>query len=84
MNIAITLDTEQQSALDDLLADYNATQADPVDAETYLASVITGIVDDKVARNFETTAAALVSAAKSLSYEARLALISNVQAQLAP
>jgi hypothetical protein len=84
MNIAITLDTEQQSALDDLLADYNATQAAPVDVETYLASVITGVVDDKVARNFETTAAALVAAAKSLSYEARLALIANVEAQLAP
>jgi hypothetical protein len=84
MNIAITLDTEQQSALDDLLTDYNATQATPVSAETYLASVITGIVNDKVARNFEATANALVAAAKSLSYEARLALVANVQAQITP
>lgn len=82
MNITISLNSEQSNALDDLVADYNATQATPVSAETYLASVITGIVNDKVARNFEETANALVAAAKSLSYEARLALVADVQAQL--
>jgi hypothetical protein len=84
MNISISINAEQQSALDDLLSEYNATQEAPVDAETYLSAVLTGIINDRVTRNFEASANALVSAAKSLPYEARLALIADVQAQLNP
>jgi hypothetical protein len=84
MNISIILNAEQSNALDDLLADYNGTQETHVDAETYLVHVITGIVNDRVTRNFEASANALVSAAKSLPYEARLQLIAEVQAKLTP
>jgi len=82
MNITITLDTEQTGALDDLLADYNKKRDEPVTAEVYLVTVLTGLINDKVKRNFETTAGALVAAAKSLPYEARLQLIADVQAKL--
>jgi hypothetical protein len=82
MNISITLNTEQQGALDGLLADYNATRDTPVTEEIYLQTVLLGIVNDKVAKNFESTASALVSAAKSMPYEARLQLIQEVQTKL--
>lgn len=83
MNIPITLNAEQESALAGLVADYNAGRDTPVDATTYLATVLTGVIDDRVARNFEATASALVTAAKSMSYEARLDLIATVQSKLA-
>jgi hypothetical protein len=84
MNISITLDTEQTAALDELLADYNATLVTPVTAEDYLQAVLIGAVNDKVAQRFEATASSLVEAARQLSYEDRLALIAQVEAAVNP
>jgi hypothetical protein len=82
MNISITLNTEQTAALDDLLASHNAGLEAPVSAEAYLQTVLLGIIDDKVERQFEATANNLVKASKQLPYESRIALIAQVQAAI--
>jgi len=79
MNLSIALNAEQTAALDDLLAGYNATRQEPVTATAYLETVLTGIIDDKVKRRFDDTAAALVNATRQLPYEQRQALIAQVQ-----
>ena len=82
MQLELTLDAEQLSALDDLLADYNAGRSEPLTAKVYLETVVIGLVDERVKRNFEAVASALVSAAKSAPYEKRLELIELVQSTL--
>lgn len=84
MTFNIHLNAEQLSALDDMVADYNAGRENPVTAKAYLETVVTGLVDERVNRNFEAVASALVSAAKSAPYEKRLQLIATVQSELAP
>ena len=44
MNITITLNAEQQGALDDLVAAYNANRDEPVTATAYLQTVLLDIV----------------------------------------
>lgn len=82
MNISINLDEEQTGALDGLVADYNASREAPVTAGEYLQTVVIGIVNDRVKRNFESVASALVAAAKSAPYAKRQALIATVQSEL--
>ena len=82
MNIVITLNTEQTAALDDLLASHNAGLDAPASAESYLQTVLLGIIDDKVLQRFEATASNLVNASKQLPYESRIALIAQVQAAI--
>jgi len=82
MNLSISLNSEQESAANDLLADYNQSQETPLTLEEYFQTVLLGIVNDKVSKNFEATANALVAGAKALSYEDRVALIEQVQSQL--
>jgi hypothetical protein len=82
MNISITLNTEQAAALDELLASHNAGLDAPVSAEAYLQTVLLGIINDKVERQFEATANNLVKASKQLPYESRIALIAHVQAAI--
>lgn len=82
MNLELTFDAEQLSALDDMVEGYNAGRENPVTAKAYLETVVTGLVDERVRRNFEAVASALVSAAKSAPYEKRLELIAAVQAAL--
>lgn len=85
MNITLNLDAEQESALDDLLAEHNALAAPgatPDTPESYLSVVLMGVINDRVQRNFEATANALVSAAKSAPYQKRMELIALVQSQL--
>lgn len=82
MNLTLTLNAEQQSALDDLRADYNQGRETPVSESTYLETVLLGIINDRVAKKFKDSADALVAAAKALPYEARLQLIADVQAKL--
>jgi hypothetical protein len=82
MNISITLNTEQTAALDELLASHNAGLEAPISAEAYLQTVLLGIINDKVERQFEATANNLVKASKQLPYESRIALIAQVQAAI--
>lgn len=82
MQLELTFDAEQLSALDNIVADYNASREQPLTAKVYLETVVAGIVDERVKRNFEAVASALVSAAKSAPYEKRLELIATVQAAL--
>ena len=82
MNLSITLNTEQTAALDELLASHNAGLDAPVSAESYLQTVLLGIIDDKVSQRFEATAANLVNASRQLPYDSRIALIAQVQAAL--
>ena len=82
MNLSIQLNAEQESAANDLLTYYNKSQDAPLSLEDYFQTVLTGIINDKVNKNFEVAAQALVAGAKALPYENRIALIAQVQSQL--
>jgi hypothetical protein len=82
MNLSIQLNSEQESAANDLLVAYNKSQETPLTLEEYFQTVLIDVVNDKVAKNFEATANALVAGAKALPYESRVALIAQVQSQL--
>lgn len=82
MNLELTLNAEQLSALDDMVADYNAGRQNPVTAKAYLETVVTGLVDERVRQNFKAVADSLVEAAKSAPLEKRLQLIATVQTAL--
>lgn len=83
MNITITLDTEQDAALNDMLADFNNGKENPVTSEVYLQGVLMGCINDKVKQNFQASAKNLIEMAETAPYEQRLALIDLVQSQLA-
>jgi hypothetical protein len=80
MKINITLDTEQQAALDGMLERFNATQDEPLSTTAYLETVIMGVVNDEKNRQFDIRASQLVESARSLPYEQRLELIAQVSA----
>lgn len=82
MNILITLNNEQQSAADSLVEDYNKNVEDKLNAEKYFESVITNLINQRVAENFKTSANRLVEAANGLPYEARLNLIKEIEEKL--
>ena len=79
MNITITLNAEQQGALDDLVAAYNANRDEPVTATAYLQTVLLDIVDNRVRRNYDDAVERLKAAAKTLPYEQRNSLIAQVE-----
>lgn len=82
MNIttSITLNAEQQSALSDMLTDYNAVTGQPITREQYLQSILVGCINDRVSRNYDAAVERLKTATKQLPYETRLALIAQVEA----
>jgi len=82
MTITLTLDQEQQDALDAMLADYNASASSSLTAEEYLATVLHGAIAGKVKQRYDAALHELGSAAASLSYEARSALIAQVRAAI--
>lgn len=79
MDLHITLNTEQTAALNELVETYNLTSDVKATSVDYLQLVLTNIINDKVNQKFNASASQLVEAARKLPYEARLALISQVE-----
>lgn len=66
MNITLpTLDTEQQTALDQLATSYDTPQE-------WASALLLGLIDEQVLRNIDTKGRQLLEAAKQLSKEKRL------------
>jgi len=75
---SITLDAEQQAALEDLRSEYDpaATNGE------YLAEVLRGAIQGRVEANYRASVERLGEAAKTLPYEQRVALIQQVESQI--
>ena len=83
MNISISLTSEQNAALDDLLAEYVApTQSAPISADTYLQTVLMGVINDKVSEKFNKAASELVKAVQEAPYPKQVEIISLVKSTL--
>lgn len=82
MNILLELNLEQSDALQELVDGYNAEKTVQVTSQEYLSIVLQGIINDKVSQMFEQTASALVNASRLLPYDARIALISQVESAI--
>lgn len=74
-----TLNQEQQDALTELLADYNAALETPVTAEQYLAAILTGSLEAKMAQRYTRAMNELGDAARAMDYAARQGLIAQVR-----
>jgi len=82
MNIPLTLDAEYQSALDGMLARYNESASTVLTEPEYLAAVLNGAIGSEVKVLFDAEVARIGASAASLSYEARQALIVQIEAQI--
>lgn len=87
MTIEITLTTEQSDALNGVITAANAGLAEgatPYTPETYLTMLLTKAVESYAKTAYEASLRRLGEGAAALPYEARLALIAKVEAQIAP
>jgi hypothetical protein len=82
MNIPLTLNTEYQNALDGMLARYNESASVTLTEPEYLAAVLNGAIGVEVKALFDAEVARIGASAASLSYEARQALIVQIEAQI--
>ena len=82
MNIPITFDAEYQSAVDGLRARYNAATGQSLTEPQYHAAVLMGVYAGEVKSLFDQAVTSIGSAAASLPYADRQALIAQIQAQL--
>jgi len=82
MNIPLTLDTEQQNALNGLRAKYNEVTNQSLTEPEYIGAVLNGIIAGEVKALFDAEVARIGSAAASLSYSDRQALIAQIESQL--
>ena len=80
-----SLTTEQRAALDSLKASYCKTskQTSITDAE-FETLVMTGLIECEAKRLFDLAVQHLAEGAKAMSYDDRVALIQNVESQIAP
>lgn len=85
MTIELTLNDEQTDALAAVVASANAALAEdatPYTPESYFAEALTNAVNSYAATAYEATVKRIGTAAASLSYAGRQALISQIEAQL--
>jgi hypothetical protein len=80
ISTSITLDTEQQAALEDLRLAFNPE----LTAEEYLTQVLIGAIQGRVEANYKAALDRIGAAAKGLPFESRVALISQIESQLQP
>jgi len=84
MNIPLTLDAEYQSALDGMLARYNKSASKVLTEPEYLAAILNGAIGSEVKALFDAEVARIGSAAASLPYAERQALIAQIESQINP
>jgi hypothetical protein len=84
MQIDLLLNQEQLDAIGRRVAGYNAASGQTLTSETFLARSIMADINGYVTEDFSAAVARLGQGAATLPYEARLALIAQVESQLAP
>ena len=82
MNLPLSLDTEYQNALNGMLARYNESAATELTEPEYLATLLNGVIGVEVKALFDAEVARIGTAASTLSYAERQALIAQIEAQL--
>jgi hypothetical protein len=80
ISTSITLDAEQQAALEDLRSEYDPAATN----DEYLAEVLRGAIQGRVEANYKAALDRIGAAAKGLPFESRIALISQIESQLQP
>lgn len=79
----LTLDAEQRAALDSLRANHKKqTNLDLTDDE-YVSTVMLGIINGEAKRLFDAAVNRLATAAASMSYDARMSIVAQVESQVA-
>lgn len=74
------LDTEQQTALNQLVGEYNSQAGEQLTAEEFAALVLTNVVNDRKRQNIIATGEQLIAAAQSLPDAKRLQFTAAVEA----
>lgn len=82
MNIPLAFDDEYQSAIDGLRIKYNKDTGQSLTEPQYHAAVLMGVYAGEVKALFDQTVSSIGSAAESLPYAERQALIAQIQSQL--
>jgi hypothetical protein len=77
---SITLDAEQQAALEDLRSEYDPAATN----DEYLAEVLRGAIQGRVEANYREALDRIGAAAKGLPFEQRLQLIQQIESQIQP
>lgn len=74
------LDTEQQTALNQLVGEYNSQAGEQLTAEEFAALVLTNVVNDRKRQNIIAKGEQLIAAAQSLPDAKRLQFTAAVEA----
>ena len=82
MDIPITLDAENQNALNAMLTRYNESADTVLTEPEYLAAILSNAIRAEARALFEAEVASIKASLTSLSYAGRQALISQIEAQL--
>jgi len=82
MTIPLTLDDEYQNALNAMRARYNESAIQNYTEVEYLAVILNGVIGSEVKALFDAEVARIGTAAASLPYAERQALLAQIEAQL--
>jgi hypothetical protein len=82
MDIPLTLDAENQNALNAMLTRYNESADTVLTEPEYLAAILSNAIGAEARALFEAEVASIKASLASLSYAGRQALISQIEAQL--
>ena len=74
------LDTEQQTALNQLVGEYNSQAGEQLTAEEFAALVLTNVVNDRKRQNIIAKGEQLIAAAQALQDQKRLQFTAAAEA----
>ena len=74
------LDTEQQTALNQLVGEYNSQAGEQLTAEEFAALVLTNVVNDRKRQNIIAKGEQLIAAAQALPDQKRLQFTAAAEA----
>jgi len=78
----ITLNTEQRAALDSLKASHKEQTNLNLTDDEYISAVMLGIINEESKRLFDAAVYRLATAAASMHYDDRMAIVAQVEAQV--
>lgn len=77
-----TLNTEQRAALDSLKESHKLQTGLDLTDDEYINTVMLGIINGEAKRLFDAAVQRLATAAASMSYDARMSIVAQVEAQV--
>jgi hypothetical protein len=84
MQLTISLNSEQLASLQSRVDSFNAVSETQATPESYVASIVMASINGFVEADFNGAVQRLGEAAKAMPFDARIALIQQVESQLAP